>query len=84
MFLGLAFLLIDDVLDAQSSSAMLGKTAGKDARNNKPTYVSALGVERARELAGELRDNALDALDTLPNAGGHLRELADFIILRKF
>ncbi|MFL6580776.1 MAG: polyprenyl synthetase family protein [Burkholderiales bacterium] len=83
-FIGLAFQVIDDVLDAQSSSAMLGKTAGKDARNNKPTYVSALGVERARELAGELRDNALDALDTLPNAGGHLRELADFIILRKF
>lgn len=83
-FIGLAFQVIDDVLDAQSSTDTLGKTAGKDARNNKPTYVSALGIERARDLAGELRDNALQALDSIPNAGGRLRQLADFIILRKF
>jgi len=83
-FIGLAFQVIDDVLDAQSSTAMLGKTAGKDARNNKPTYISALGIERARELAGELRDKALQALDFVPNGGGRLRQLADFIVLRKF
>jgi len=57
---------VDDVLDADSSTATLGKTAGKDARNNKPTYVSALGLERARDLARELRDDALHALDLLP------------------
>jgi len=83
-FIGLAFQVVDDVLDADSSTATLGKTAGKDARNNKPTYVSALGLERARELAGELRDNALRALNFLPQEGGHLRQLAEFIVLRKF
>jgi farnesyl diphosphate synthase len=83
-FIGLAFQVVDDVLDADSSTATLGKTAGKDARNNKPTYVSALGLQRARELAVELRDKALHALDFLPQGGGHLRQLADFIVLRKF
>lgn len=83
-FIGLAFQVVDDVLDADSSTATLGKTAGKDARNNKPTYVSALGLERARALAGELRDDANSALVSLPNGGGRLRELADFIVLREF
>ncbi len=83
-FIGLAFQVVDDVLDADSSTATLGKTAGKDARNNKPTYVSVLGLDRARELAGELRDDALNALDSLPESGGKLRQLADFIVLRKF
>lgn len=83
-FIGLAFQVVDDVLDADSSTATLGKTAGKDADNDKPTYVSALGLDRARELARELRDDALQALANLPGAGGHLRELADFVVLRKF
>jgi farnesyl diphosphate synthase len=83
-FIGLAFQVVDDVLDADSSTATLGKTAGKDADNNKPTYVSALGLDRARELARELRDDALGALAALPQGGGHLRELADFVVLRKF
>jgi len=83
-FIGLAFQVVDDVLDADSSTATLGKTAGKDARNNKPTYVSTLGLERARDLARELRDDALHALDLLPESGGRLRQLADFIVSRKF
>ena len=83
-FIGLAFQVVDDVLDAQSSTATLGKTAGKDARNNKPTYVSVLGLEGARKFAMELRDDALRALDALPWNGGRLRQLADFIVLRRF
>jgi len=83
-FIGLAFQVVDDVLDADSSTATLGKTAGKDARSNKPTYVSALGMDRARSLAGELRDDALRALEGLPHEGGHLRDLAEFIVQRKF
>jgi farnesyl diphosphate synthase len=83
-FIGLAFQVVDDVLDAQASSATLGKTAGKDAKDGKPTYVSALGLERARELAVALCDDALRALDPLPDAGGRLRELARFIVSRKF
>lgn len=82
--IGLAFQVVDDVLDADSSTATLGKTAGKDARQGKPTYVSAIGVSRARELAGELRRDALDALAGFGGRALRLRQLADFIVLRKF
>jgi farnesyl diphosphate synthase len=81
---GLAFQVVDDVLDAEASSATLGKTAGKDARHGKPTYVSAMGLPRARELAQELRHNAREALAPLGEGAGRLRALADFIVLRKF
>jgi farnesyl diphosphate synthase len=83
-YIGLAFQVVDDVLDAQASTATLGKTAGKDARNNKPTYVSALGLDKARHFAAELRNDALHALDTLPQNGGRLRQLADYIVARRF
>jgi len=81
---GLAFQVVDDVLDAEASSATLGKTAGKDSRAGKPTYVSVMGLARARELAQELRQNAHDALAPLGAGARRLRELADFIVLRKF
>ena len=81
--IGLAFQVVDDVLDADASTAELGKTAGKDARNNKPTYVSVLGLVRARELARQLHDSALQALESLPLTGGNLRPLAELIVLRK-
>ena len=82
--IGLAFQVVDDVLDAESSTATLGKTAGKDAKAGKPTYVSAIGASRARELAQELRQNALDALAGFGDRALRLRQLADFIVLRKF
>jgi farnesyl diphosphate synthase len=81
---GLAFQVVDDVLDAEASTATLGKTAGKDAKDNKPTYVSAIGVARARALAQEMRQNALDALASFGDRALRLRQLADFIVLRKF
>jgi farnesyl diphosphate synthase len=81
---GLAFQVVDDVLDAEASSATLGKTAGKDSRAGKPTYVSVMGLARARELAQELRHNAHEALSPLGAGARRLRELADFIVLRKF
>jgi farnesyl diphosphate synthase len=81
---GLAFQVVDDVLDAEAPSATLGKTAGKDARQGKPTYVSVMGLPRARELAQELRQNAHEALAPLGARARRLRELADFIVLRKF
>ena len=82
--IGLAFQVVDDVLDADASTATLGKTAGKDAKANKPTYVSAIGVSRAKELAQDLRHNALNALAGFGERALRLRQLADFIVLRKF
>ncbi|MEK7835264.1 MAG: farnesyl diphosphate synthase [Pseudomonadota bacterium] len=82
--IGLAFQVVDDVLDTDATTATLGKTAGKDAQHNKPTYVSVLGVADARELAEELRRDALDALDVFGERALRLRQLADFIVLRKF
>ncbi len=81
---GLAFQVVDDVLDRESSTATLGKTAGKDAANNKPTYVSVLGLARAKALAEELREEAQAALSELGAGARRLSELADFIVLRKF
>ncbi len=81
---GLAFQVVDDLLDHEASTATLGKTAGKDSQQGKPTYVSVMGVARARELAQELRHNAHLALEPLGAGAQRLRELADFIVLRKF
>jgi farnesyl diphosphate synthase len=82
--IGLAFQVVDDVLDYDASTSTLGKTAGKDSRQGKPTYVSSLGLARARELADELRAEALGALEGLGERARRLAQLADFIVLRKF
>ncbi len=82
--IGLAFQVVDDVLDIEASTATLGKTAGKDAQQGKPTYVSAIGVQRSKELAGELRQDAMKALEGFDGRALRLRQLADFIVLRKF
>ena len=82
--IGLAFQVVDDVLDIEASTATLGKTAGKDAQHNKPTYVSLIGVAESKKLAGELRADALASLEVFGARALRLRELADFIVLRKF
>jgi len=82
--IGLAFQVVDDVLDEDASTATLGKTAGKDRKQGKPTYVSALGLPAARHLAQELREQAHAALAPLGDAAKRLGELADFVVLRKF
>jgi len=81
--IGLAFQVVDDVLDATADSATLGKTAGKDAAANKPTYVSILGLEPSRELAEKLRCEAHQALAPFGDKALRLRELADLIVQRK-
>ena len=81
--IGLAFQVVDDVLDATADSATLGKTAGKDAAANKPTYVSILGLEQSRVLAEQLRCDAHAALAPFGNKARRLRELADLIVQRK-
>lgn len=82
--IGLAFQVVDDVLDYDASTATLGKTAGKDSQRGKPTYVSALGLSRAREFAEELRAEAHVSLEGIGAPARRLGELADFIVLRKF
>jgi farnesyl diphosphate synthase len=82
--MGLAFQVVDDVLDSEADTATLGKTAGKDADNNKPTYVTLLGVPAAKQMAAELHRDALDALTEFGAAALRLRELADFIVMRKY
>jgi len=81
--IGLAFQVVDDVLDATADSATLGKTAGKDAADNKPTYVSILGLEPSRTLAETLRLDAHAALAPFGDKALRLRELADLIVQRK-
>ncbi len=80
---GLAFQVVDDVLDATADSATLGKTAGKDAADNKPTYVSILGLDQSRALAEKLRADAHRAVAQFGDNAQRLRELADLIVKRK-
>jgi farnesyl diphosphate synthase len=80
--IGLAFQVVDDVLDVTTDTAVLGKTAGKDAAANKPTYVTLMGLEGAQSLATSLHRTAREALSPLGDAASLLGGLADFIVLR--
>ena len=82
--IGLGFQVVDDILDATADTATLGKTAGKDAANDKPTYVTLLGLDAAREMADGLHQQALAALESFGESAAYLRQLADFIIKRSF
>jgi farnesyl diphosphate synthase len=79
---GLAFQVVDDILDEESDSATLGKTAGKDREAGKPTYTSLMGVAGARHFSGELLAEAKAALAPFGGRAERLAELADFIVKR--
>ncbi|WP_341667177.1 polyprenyl synthetase family protein [Alcaligenes sp. SDU_A2] len=79
---GLAFQVVDDILDVTADTATLGKTAGKDAADNKPTYVSILGMDGSRELLGTLNTQAQLALRPVGPAAARLNQLADYIVGR--
>ncbi len=81
---GLLFQVVDDILDAEGSTVTLGKTAGKDAAQDKPTYVSMLGLARAKELAARLRGEAHGALDACAHDTSRLHDLTDYIVDRSF
>ncbi|MCX7898003.1 MAG: polyprenyl synthetase family protein [Rhodocyclaceae bacterium] len=82
--LGLLYQVIDDLLDAEGTTATLGKTAGKDAAQAKATYVRMLGITRAREMAQELHTAAHAALTSCKLPTQRLQELADYIAHRQF
>lgn len=82
--LGLAFQVIDDVLDCEADTATLGKTAGKDADNDKPTYVKLMGLEAARSYAHKLVAEAVSLLEPFGNKALRLRQLAEFTIARTY
>jgi farnesyl diphosphate synthase len=79
---GLAFQVVDDILDVTTDSATLGKTAGKDAKDGKPTYVSIIGLEASRALAAQLRADAHAALVPFGERAQRLAELADLVVNR--
>ena len=81
---GLAFQVVDDILDCEADSATLGKTAGKDAANHKPTYVALLGMKGAKEKAADLKASALAALQPFGEKAQLLVALAGYIVDRKY
>jgi len=81
--IGLAFQIVDDVLDVTQTSEQLGKTAGKDTATEKATYPALFGVEASLKRADELVAKASAALDTFGERAASLRELAHFLVERK-
>lgn len=82
--IGLAFQVVDDILDVEADTETLGKTAGKDADSNKPTYVTILGLDLAKKFADQLYETAITALVPFGDDAKRLRELAGFILHRSF
>ena len=81
--IGLVFQVVDDILDVEESSAMLGKTAGKDQSQKKATYPALYGLEKSRETARRLVADAHEELAQYGDRAARLRELADFLVARR-
>jgi farnesyl diphosphate synthase len=82
--IGLAFQVMDDVLDAETDSATLGKTAGKDAAQGKATYLTLMSAREARDYAADLIDDAERAISPMGPGGRRLAEIARFIHDRRY
>lgn len=81
--IGWAFQVTDDILDVEESSAALGKTAGKDQAQQKATYPALFGLKKSHEFARDLATRALEALEIFGDRAANLRELGEFLVLRR-
>jgi geranylgeranyl diphosphate synthase type II len=81
--IGWAFQVVDDILDVEESSAALGKTAGKDAAQQKATYPSLYGLEKSHQFAKELEARAMAEIEPYGAGGARLRELAELVVHRR-
>ena len=81
--IGWAFQVVDDILDVEESSAALGKTAGKDQAQRKATYPALYGLEKSHQMATELATRAIKELGPYGERAQRLRELAEFLVLRR-
>ncbi|MDE5916702.1 MAG: polyprenyl synthetase family protein, partial [Oscillospiraceae bacterium] len=81
--LGLAFQIIDDILDVTSTENVLGKPVGSDKEENKTTFVTLFGIEKAREKAREYTEKALKIADKFEN-GYFLKELTEYLLVRNY
>ncbi len=80
---GLAFQIRDDILDVEGDTADIGKTRGKDAANDKPTYPALVGLEEAHEMADHLLEDAMDSLSPFGKRAATLRALAHYVVDRQ-
>ncbi len=81
--IGWAFQVTDDILDVEESSAALGKTAGKDMAQQKATYPAVYGLERSHQIANDLATKAIAELAPYTGRAARLREIAEFLVLRR-
>ncbi len=81
--IGLAFQIVDDVLDVEETSEALGKTAGKDAAQHKITFPAVYGIEESRRMAEREREGAHSAVEIFGGRARRLKELADLIVRRR-
>jgi geranylgeranyl diphosphate synthase, type II len=82
-YIGLAFQVMDDILNVTGDPQLMGKATGTDRERSKTTYPTLLGLDESRRFAGELISKALQALDNFDNRSQPLRSLANYIIARK-
>ncbi len=82
--IGIAFQIIDDILDVSGTEAELGKPIGSDEKNSKTTFVTIYGVEKAKEIADNLTSEAKGCIDNFDGDGIYLKELTDFLLNRKY
>lgn len=80
---GLAFQIVDDILDVEGNPGELGKTPGKDAARDKPTYPSLYGLEVSKAMAADCRDQARATLQSAGVTHGRLDEIADWVVTRR-